>query len=464
MKSLNGLKLFGAMLLMLICLPARAQDAAGDWIGELNGGFKIRLHIVRENSAYTGYLTNPSGNETVLDTVTSDVSHLHFAVTKQNLSYDGAWDAQQSAWTGNLTFQQVYPLTLRRATAAELAPRVHKRPQESAIAAGGLPYVQRDVVFVNASTHNHLSGAITMPRGVGPFPAVVLVSGTGQNMRDEDVGDHKVFLVLADALSRHGFAVLRYDKRGVGGSNGDFHTATTADFASDADAAITWLRSQPAVDANHVGILGHSEGGIIAPMVAASDRHVAFVVMIAGPAMRGDELFILQSAMTSKSYGVPEDYIARRKVFDRKLYDAILAAPSAAEAREAADAVVAEGVQQKLVDQNESDGLASNATTAWFRSFIAYDPAPTLKQVNVPVLAVYGSLDTAVPAIENSLLAIGALKENTRAAVVVLPGKNHLMQTAKTGGPNEYDDIDETMSPEALNLIVEWASSLTDQK
>lgn len=144
-------------------------------------------------------------------------------------------------------------------------------------------------------------------------------------------------------------------------------------------------RSQPAVDANHVGILGHSEGGIIAPMVAASDSHVAFVVMIAGPAMRGDELFILQSAMTSKSYGVPEDYIARRKVFDRKLYDAILAAPSAAEARKAADAVVAEGMQQKLVDQNEFDGLASNATTAWFRSFIAYDPAPTLTQVKVPI-------------------------------------------------------------------------------
>ena len=318
--------------------------------------------------------------------------------------------------------------------------------------------------FENASKHNHLAGTITMPRGPGPFPAVVLVSGTGQNMRDEDVGDHKVFLVLVDALSRKGFAVLRYDKRGVGGSNGDFHTATTADFASDAGAAITWLRAQPGIDANHVGILGHSEGGIIAPMVAASDKNVAFVVMVAGPAMRGDKLFILQSAMTSKSYGVPEDYIARRKVFDRKLYDAILAAPSAAEARKAADAVAAEGVQQKLVDQKEFEGLASNATTAWYRSFIAYDPAPTLTQVKVPVLAIYGSLDTAVPAIENSLLAIGALKDNPRAAVVVLPGKNHLMQTAKTGGPNEYDDIDETMSPTALNLIVEWASSLTDQE
>ena len=147
MKALNGRTLFVAILLALCCLPARAQDAAGDWIGELNGGFKVRIHIARENSAYTGYLTNPSGNQTVLDTVTSDASHLHFAVTKQNLSYDGVWNAQQLLWTGNLTFQQVYPLTLRRATAAELAPRVHKRPQEAAIAAGGLPYVQKGVFF-----------------------------------------------------------------------------------------------------------------------------------------------------------------------------------------------------------------------------------------------------------------------------------------------------------------------------
>jgi fermentation-respiration switch protein FrsA (DUF1100 family) len=141
----------------------------------------------------------------------------------------------------------------------------------------------------------------------------------------------------------------------------------------------------------------------------------------------------------------------------------ILAAPSGAEARKAADAIVAEGVQQKLVDQNEFEGLARDATTAWFRGFIAYDPAPTLTQVNVPVLAIYGSLDTAVPAVENSLIAIDALKGNPSSTVVVLPGKNHLMQTAKTGGAGEYNDIDETMSPTALNLIVEWASGLTNQ-
>lgn len=460
MKSINGMTLFVAMLLALFCLPADAQEAAGDWVGQLNGGFKVRIHIAKVDSAYSGYLTNPSGNQTDLDTVACDGSHLHFAVTKLNLSYDGAWDAQQAAWTGNLTFQQVYPLILKRAAAADLAPAVHKRPQEAAIAAGPLPYLQKEVVFDNPKAHNHLAGALTMPQGAGPFPAIVLVSGTGHNTRDEDVMGHKVFVVLADALSRKGFAVLRYDKRGVGGSTGDFDTATTADFASDADAAVTWLRSQPSIDANHVGILGHSEGGIIAPMVAASDKNVAFVVMVAGPALRGDKLFALQSAMTAKTYGAPEDYIARRKVFDQKLYDAILAAPSGEAARKAADSIVAEGVQQKLVDQNEVESLASGDTTVWYRSFLAYDPAPALARLNVPVLAIYGSLDVQVPAIEDSLVAIDALKDNPRATVVVLPGKNHLLQTAKTGGPNEYNDIEETMSPTALSLIVDWAGGL----
>ena len=229
--------------------------------------------------------------------------------------------------------------------------------------------------------------------------------------------------MLADALSRKGFAVLRYDKRGVGGSTGDFDTATTADFASDADAAIIWLRSQPGIDANHVGILGHSEGGIIAPMVAASDKNVAFVIMIAGPALRGDKLFTLQSAMTAKAYGAPDDYIARRRVFDQKLYDAILAAPSAVAARKVADGIVAEGVQQKLVDQNEAESLASGDTTVWYRSFLAYDPAPALTRLDVPVLAIYGSLDTQVPAIDDSLVAIAALKGQSQSPGGRVAGK-----------------------------------------
>jgi len=441
-----------------ISSSALAQGLVGDWIGQMNGSFKVRIHFERVGSGFSGKLINPSGNETVLDQITSEGTHLHFAVNKLNLSYDGVWSDGEKAWKGNLTFQQIYPLVLKRATAEDMASVVHKRPQEDAINAGPAPYVQREVHFNNFASHNQLSGTLSLPNGEGPFPGVVLVSGTGHNTRDEDVSGHKVFLVLADALNRKGFAVLRYDKRGVGGSSGDYDAATTTDFASDAEAAVAWLKTQAQIDASRVGVLGHSEGGIIAPAVAAVDKTAAFVVMIAGPCIRGDKLFVLQSAMTAKAYGAPDDYIARRKVFDQELYSAILSAPSELAAFDRAKALVAEGVAEKIVDANEAETLPKDDTRPWERYFLAYDPAPTLARLTVPVLALNGSLDVQVPAKENLAAAREALKNNSKATVMELAGMNHLLQDAKTGAPSEYNDIEETMSPTALKIITDWLS------
>jgi uncharacterized protein len=449
------------VLLVAVCgvtTSALAQGLVGDWIGQMNGSFKVRIHVEKTGSGFSGKLINPSGNETVLDQITSDGTHLHFAVTKLNLSYDGVWNDQEKAWKGNLTFQQVYPLTLKRATAEDMAPAVHKRPQEDAINAGPAPYVQRDVHFKNVAAHNQLAGTLSVPNGKGPFPAVVLISGTGHNTRDEDVWGHKVFLVLADALTREGIAVLRYDKRGVGGSSGDYDAATTADFTSDAQAAVAWLKTQPQIDARRIGVLGHSEGGIIAPAVAAADKSVAFVVMIAAPCIRGDRLFVLQSAMTAKAYGAPDDYIAKRKVFDQELYSAIISAPSESAALDSAKALVAQGVADNIVDPKEAETLAKDDTTPWERYFLAYDPAPTLARLTVPVLVLNGSLDVQVPANENLEAARDALRNNPNATIIELPGMNHLLQDAKTGAPSEYNDIEETMSPTALKIITDWLS------
>lgn len=424
----------------------------------MNGGFKVRVHFERTGSGFSGKLINPSGNETVLDQITSDGTQLHFAVNKLNLSYDGIWNDQEKVWKGNLTFQQIYPLVLKRATAEDMGPAVHKRPQEETINAGAVSYVQREVQFNNLAAHNQLTGTLSVPDAMGPFPAVVLVSGTGHNTRDEDVWGHKVFLVLADALNRNGFAVLRYDKRGVGGSSGNYDAATTADFASDAETAVAWLKTQPQIDPSRIGVLGHSEGGIIAPAVAASDKSVAFVVMIAGPCIRGDKLFVLQSAMTAKAYGAPDDYIAKRRLFDQELYSAIISAPSESAARDRVKALVARGVADKLVDANEAETLPKDDTSPWARYFLAYDPAPTLARLTVPVLVLNGSLDVQVPAKENLVTAREALRNNSSATVIELPGMNHLLQNAKTGAPNEYNDIEETMSPTALKIIIDWLS------
>jgi pimeloyl-ACP methyl ester carboxylesterase len=447
-------------LTLLVCAATAslAEEPAGDWIGQMNGGFKVRIHIEKTASGYGGKLTNPSGNETILDQVTCDGVHLHFAVNKLNLSYDATWSEQNNVWDGKLAFQQVYPLTLKRAAAADLAPAVHRRPQEEAINAGSRPYTERNVEFDNPAGHNRLAATLSMPNGQGPFPAVVLISGTGHNTRDEEVFGHKVFLVLADAFNRRGLAVLRYDKRGVGGSTGDYDAATSADFTTDAQAAVHWLKKQSEIDPNRVGVLGHSEGGIIAPAVAAADKSVAFVVMIAGPTVRGDKLFILQSSVTAKAYGAPEDYIARRKVFDEQLYTAITSASSQSEALARAKTLVAQAEADKIVDANEAETLAQDATTPWERYFLAYDPAPALTRVTVPVLALNGSLDVQVPARENLAAAREALKHNPNATIMELAGMNHLLQDAKTGAPNEYNDIEETMSPKALNIIADWVA------
>ncbi len=450
------------ILLLSLCgfaTRALAQDPAGDWIGQLNGSFKVHIHLERDSSGFSGKLINPSGNETVLDQVASDGAHLRFAVSKLDLSYDGVWSDGEKAWKGTLIFQHAYPLTLKRASAADLAPVVHRRPQEDAILSGAARPAQEDVHFDNVAGHDRLAGTLSLPSGAGPFPAVVLVSGTGRNTRDEDVWGHKVFLVLADALNRSGLAVLRYDKRGVGGSTGDYDAATTADFASDAEAAVAWLKAQPRIDATRVGVLGHSEGGIIAPAVAAEDTSVAFVVMIAGPCIRGDRLFVLQSAMTAKAYGAPDDYIARRRAFDEDLFGTVRSAPSDSAALDRARALVARAVADKVVDANEARTLAEDTTRPWERYFLAYDPAPTLARLKVPVLALNGSLDVQVPSGENLAAARRALKDNPRATIMELAGMNHLLQEAKTGAPSEYNDIEETMSPATLEIITAWLSA-----
>lgn len=449
-----------AVASVAVVLPAHAGgDPVGDWIGELKGGFRVRIHIAHTKNGYSATLTNPSGNVTELEAVRCDGAHLHFEVASLDLGYDADWDEAHQEWHGVLRFQGENAMDLRRATAAEMAPLVHRRPQEAAIAAGPRPYRDVEVHFDDrrGAARVRLGGTLSVPDGKGPFPAVVLVSGTGRNTRDETVWDHRIFLVLADAFARRGIAVMRYDKRGVGDSNGDYDAATTADFADDAEAGVEFIKSRPEIDARRIGMLGHSEGGIIVPMVAARDSDVRFIILMAGPGLRGDRLFVEQSALTARVYGAPDDYIARRREVDEALYEAVVAAPSQAEARTRAQAIIDKAVADHVVDHAEARTLAQDVSRPWERFFLAYDPAPVVSRVGVPILALNGSLDVQVPA-KSDLAAIrAAVVRNPDATVRELPGLNHLFQRAKTGGPNEYNDIEETVDPDALNLIVEWA-------
>ena len=439
-------------------LAAAAPPPTGEWVGEMASGFRVRLTVEPAPGGYRAVLTNPSGERSTLDEARFEGERLRLVMRELGLSYDGAWDEGAKLWRGTLSYQGEHPMTFRRATSEELAPRSMRRPQEEAIARGPLSYRSREVVFTNSAAGVSLAGTLRSPQGDGPFPAVVLISGTGPNTRDEEVDGHKVFLVLADALARRGVSVLSYDKRGVGASGGRFTDATTADFASDAAAAFAFLKTVPAIDSRRIGLLGHSEGGVIAPMVAAEDASAAFVVLMAAPGVRGDRLLVAQAAAVARANGAPALYIERRKAFDEAVYAAVLAAPTLEDARARLEALAARGLADGVLDASEARTFARDTLTPWGRYFIAHDPAVPLKKVRAPVLAVIGSHDLQVPAADNLAAIRAATSGNPDARILELPGLNHLLQTARTGAPSEYGQIEETIAPEALTLMADWVA------
>lgn len=343
----------------------------------------------------------------------------------------------------------VLPLVLKRVKqTSELQPP--RRPQ---MPMKPYPYREEEVVVENAAASVKLAGTLTLPQGKGPFPAVFLITGSGPQDRDESLMGHKPFLVLADHLTRNGIAVLRVDDRGVAKSTGDFATATTADFATDAEAGFLYLLSRPEIEHSRVGLIGHSEGGLIAPMVAARNDKVAFVILMATTAIPGDEVLVEQVQMISTASGASSEQVTSATTREREIF-AILRNEKDAATRE-------QKVREKVAGAMPEAQLTAQLKameSPWFRYFLQYDPAQTLRKVKYPVLAIDGDKDTQVsakvnlPAIRTALLAGG----NTHVETVDFPGLNHLFQSARSGAPSEYGTIEETFSPVALEKISEW--------
>jgi pimeloyl-ACP methyl ester carboxylesterase len=299
---------------------------------------------------------------------------------------------------------------------------------------------------------------------------VILVSGSGPQDRDEQLLGHRPFLVLADHLTRAGVAVLRYDDRGVGKSTGDFQAATSDDFADDAQAAITFLAARGEVDAKRVGIVGHSEGGLIAPIVAARSEVPRFIVLLAGPGMPSVDLLALQGRLIAEASGVAPDAAKRNAEQSEKILAMVAAGKPDEEIKQALrGALEAEfAVNPETKDTPEAeraskiDQLTDQQWAAigspWMRRFLAMDPREALRKVKVPVLALNGERDLQVPPKENLAGIAAALKEAGNAAVTTLelPGLNHLFQTSKTGAPSEYATIEETFAPAALDAVTAW--------
>lgn len=315
-----------------------------------------------------------------------------------------------------------------------------------------------------------LAGTLTLPRGDGPFPAVLLVSGSGPQDRDETIFDHKLFHVLADALTRRGIAVLRYDDRGIGASTGSFATATTRDFAKDAHAGLLCLAQRADIDHKRLGIIGHSEGGIVGPMVAVTTDLVHFIVALGGTAVPGADVLQHQMRLIGRAQGMNEDKLEAGLRENRNLLDMVLEKVLDEAREEGEQTELRQRVVKRLGDYydehpDERAGVSKQAfvqqraatlLSPWFRFFLAHDPRGDLRNLRCAFLGVFGEKDLQVDPAQNLDEMKAALAKNERATFKVFPQLNHFFQTADKGTPDEYRAIEETIAPAALTYIVDW--------
>lgn len=425
-----------------------------DWTGriEIPGSpLDVGVHITPDGGGLRGEIDIPTQGVTAmrLGDVRLDGSELTFTLpdVPGDTAYRGAVAADGSAVDGGFTQGgRTFALVLHPGSAPG-------RPQEPK---PPFPYRAEDVTVDSGDVE--LAGTLTMPQGSGPFDAVVLITGSGAQDRDEQLFGHRPFLVLADALTRAGHAVLRVDDRGVGGSGGKLDDATYEDLTGDAVAGVEYLRGRAEIDPGRIGLLGHSEGGYIAPLVAQRTP-VAFVVLLAGPAASGEDVLILQNRTLLQAAGASPEQVEAQVASVREVIEALRAQAYAA-VRELATNRIREQTASLPPDQQPSPeqiAVQADATaTPYYRAFVVHDPAPSLRALDVPVLAFYGGKDLQVPATQSEPLLRQLLAGNQDATIRTLPELNHPMQPAVTGSVAEYGTIETTIAPEVLDTVTGW--------
>ncbi|WP_338396003.1 alpha/beta hydrolase family protein [Fulvitalea axinellae] len=435
-------------------------DVSGSWKGVLKvGGLPLRLVLNIEGvpGNYTATLDSPDQGAMGMPVtwVTFEKDTLRFAATQLGASYEGVLAEGEVKGT----FKQrgmTFPLDITRKNGEDDIK--FSRPQEPK---EPFPYKTEQVTFENKKAGIRLAGTLSLPAGKGPFPAVVLVSGSGPQDRDSNLFGHKPFLVLSDYLTRNGVAVLRYDDRGTAESEGDFSAATTVDFSEDAEAAFDYLKARKETIDDRTGIVGHSEGGIIAPMVASRRADVGFIVMLAGVGIKGSELLLQQQEEIAWASGVSPVNVKIAKTINRGIFEVAEKAEGKTELRKGL-LDYAKKNPLAIPQGGTAETFASQHTktlgSPWMMGFLRHEPSVYLKKVNCPVLAVFGGKDLQVPAKKNLEAMKAALKEagNTKVGFKVLPGLNHLFQECEKGLPAEYPTIKQTISPALMMGLANW--------
>ena len=460
--------IFAFLIGFLIANTLFGQNITGQWNGILKvQGTQLRVvfNISKTGTGLSSTMDSPDqGAKGIPVTSTSfENATLKLVVSNLGVEYQGVLD-KDNVLVGN--FKQAgmsFPLNLSKGTTESVKlvrPQEPKKPY---------PYVEEEVTFENAQAGVKLAGTLTLPSKSGNFPAVVLITGSGPQNRNEEIMGHKPFLVLADFLTRNGIAVLRFDDRGTASSTGDFKTATSADFASDVKAGVAYLKTRMEIDKKKIGLIGHSEGGIIAPMVAGNSKDISFIVLLAGTGIPGDKLLLLQEDLIFKVSGMSDNKLQIIKRINSVVFE--LVKKSNSEDQLTAD--LTNFLKQEVKNYPDKPGNISDddfvkaqvkeVVNPWMLYFIKYDPAIALEKVKCPVLAINGEKDLQVPPKEN----LGAIKSallkggNTKVTAIELPGLNHLFQECKTGLPTEYSAIEQTFSPIALSKILKWIQAQT---
>lgn len=472
MKRILSLSLL--MIAIILSTSLSAQNSSykntlpGLWLGKIStNGIDLRLVFnlkLNDKDSLTVTLDSPDQgakdiplglvilNEDKLTIQAPLLAGEYKGTITGDSTINGTWTQNGASFTVNLKKQKT-ALTINR-------PQEPKPP---------FPYTSEDVTFTNDKFNIKLAGTLTIPAGTGPFKAVIMITGSGAQNRNEELMGHKPFLVIADHLSRNGIAVLRYDDRGVGSSQGNYAAATSFDLATDPEAAFYFLKNNPKINQKEIGLMGHSEGGLIAPIIASSNHDIGFIVSLAGPGVTGQEIILRQSQDINRLSGENEKVIKESLETNKKLFAVLLKEKDNNEAETIILALYKEILEKKKTPEEEMEKsvnqlkMTFNATTfTWFRYFIITNPAIFWKKVSCPVLALNGEKDLQVAADENLPAIEKALRSSGNKSIetMELPGLNHLFQHCTTGLPVEYSKIEETFSPEALKIISDWILAL----
>ena len=445
------MKIVSLLFLLFVSLTLGAQDITGKWYGYpdlKNMRLRLEYHVEKVGDGYQVTLKIPDLSE---KTYRADAVELADHVLTVNIADAQTRSVLRLQTDGSLkgTFLWEgydFELLLTR------TPVVFRRPQTPK---GPFSYHSEEVTFQNADDGVTLAGTLTWPASGARCKAVVLVSGSGGQDRNNTFSEHKTFFVLADYLARHGIATLRVDDRGVGKSGGNLKESGLPDADADAVAAVNYLKQRPEINADSVGVIGHSEGAFVAFSMAAR-KEVPFIITLAGGGVSGSELLLMQRAALLRASGVKEDFIEKYNNYMRQAQDIVL---------QSGDAATCERKLTELFNGTPLAGQAAATTQQLYNvakiELLKYNPEWDFPEITCPVLALNGDKDCQVP-VENLEFIRKGISENgnTQVKTIVFPGLNHMFQPAVTGSPVEYSDIEETIAPAVLQEIVNWLNQL----